>query len=60
VTDDGILVENKMDGNFFSVDGITPTAFGQAIIANEFIKAINKHYQMDIPLIKTSDYLEKR
>ena len=56
-TDDGILVENKMNGNFFSADGISPTAFGQAIIANEFIKAINKQYAMEIPLISTREYL---
>ncbi len=59
-TDEGVLVENKMNGNFFSADGISPTAFGQAIIANEFIKAINKQYATEIPLIKTSEYLEKR
>jgi len=59
-TEEGILVENKMNGNFFSADGISPTAFGQAIIANEFIKAINRQYSMEITLIKTSEYLEKR
>jgi hypothetical protein len=56
-TDDGILVENKMNGNFFSADGISPTAFGQAIIANEFIKALNSYYKMEIPLISTREYL---
>ena len=56
-TEEGILVENKMSGNFFSADGISPTALGQAIIANEFIKAINAYYKMEIPLIKTAEYL---
>ncbi len=57
ITDDGIRVENKINGNFFSSDGISPTAFGQAVIANEVIKAINAHYKMEIPLISTREYL---
>jgi hypothetical protein len=57
ITDDGIRVENKINGNFFSSDGISPTAFGQAVIANEFIKAINAYYKTEIPLIPTREYL---
>lgn len=57
-TDDGIRVDGSWpNGNFFSADGIYPTAFGQAIIANEAIKAINAHYKMEIPLISTREYL---
>ena len=56
VTDDGIRV-NK--ANFFSSDGIFPSAFGQAIIANEYIKIINEYYKTDISLIKTAYYLNK-
>ncbi|MFD1819729.1 hypothetical protein, partial [Pseudarcicella hirudinis] len=41
-TDDGIKVNpDWVKGNFFSADGIYPTAFGQAVIANEVIKTIN-------------------
>jgi len=59
ITDDGVQVEFKYPGgNFYSNDGFYPTAFGQAIIANEFIKALNKHYGMKIPLIKTREYLK--
>lgn len=59
-TDDGIKVESTYPGgNFYSLDGIYPTAFGQAVIANEFIKTINKFYKTDIPLINTKLYLEK-
>ena len=36
-------------GQFFSLDGITPTGRGSALIANEFIKAINEKYQTRIP-----------
>ncbi|WP_188767406.1 SGNH/GDSL hydrolase family protein [Emticicia aquatilis] len=55
VTDDGVRVNSK---NFFSIDGINPTAFGQAVVANEVIKTLNQNYKSEIPLIKTSEYLE--
>lgn len=56
-TDDGVFVDPAFpNGNFFSSDGRYPTAFGQAVIANETIKAINAHYKMEIPLIKVSEY----
>lgn len=58
-TDDGVHVEFKYPGgNFYSHDGFYPTAFGQAVIANEFIRALNQHYGMKIPLIKTREYLK--
>lgn len=59
VSDDGILVEAKWPGgNFFSSDGMRPTAFGHAVIANEIIKQINEYYKTRIPLINTRDYLK--
>ena len=56
-TDDGILVDGTAYGNFFSSDGIYPTPFGQAIITNEVIKAINKHYGAKIPLIDIAGFV---
>jgi len=56
ISDDGIKVTQQ---NFFSSDGIFPSAFGQAIIANEYIKTINTFYKTNIPLIQTSYYLNK-
>jgi hypothetical protein len=57
-TDDGVRVDGSYpNGNFFSSDGIYPTAFGQSIIANEVIKAINAYYKTEIPLIPTREYL---
>ena len=56
ISEDGTRV-NK--ANFFSSDGIFPSAFGQAIIANEYIKTINSYYKTNIPLIKTAYYLDK-
>jgi hypothetical protein len=56
ISDDGIKVTQQ---NFFSSDGIFPSAFGQAIIANEYIKTINSFYKTNIPLIQTAYYLNK-
>lgn len=56
-TDDGVLVDGTPHGNFFSSDGIYPTPLGQAVIANEVIKAINKHYGAKIPLIDIAGFV---
>lgn len=50
---DGVKIDPRWpEGNFFSADGIYPTALGQAVIANECILAINAHYGLSIPLIE--------
>ena len=61
LTHDGVLVNPAWPngGNFFSADGIYPTAFGQAVIANEVIKTLNKHYGLAIPLVQTKFFLKK-
>jgi hypothetical protein len=38
-------------GGIFSLDAIHPTNTGYAILANEYIKAINKALQKNIPLV---------
>ncbi len=38
-------------GGLFSLDGVHPTAQGQAILANEFIKVINSKFGSSYPLI---------
>lgn len=59
-TIDGVLIDPSYPyGNFFSADGTTPTALGQAVIANEFIQVINTTYSCNIPLVNTKDYLNK-
>lgn len=59
-TDDGVKVNpDWTKGNFFSSDGIYPTAFGQAVIANEVIKAMNQYYKLTIPLVDTRFFLKK-
>jgi hypothetical protein len=55
-TDDGVLIDGSPYGNFFSSDGIYPTPLGQAVITNEVIKAINKHYGAKIPLINIAGF----
>ena len=61
VTDDGVAVNAAWPkgGNFFSADGVYPTAFGQAVIANEVIKTLNRHYGLDIPLLQTRFFVGK-
>ncbi|WP_353721856.1 SGNH/GDSL hydrolase family protein [Dyadobacter sp. 676] len=57
VTDDGVRIDPSYpNGNFFSDDGLHPTALGQAVIANEWIKVINKHYNTRIPLLTISEF----
>ncbi|TDQ07694.1 SGNH/GDSL hydrolase family protein [Pedobacter metabolipauper] len=43
-------------GNLFSLDGIHLTPLGYAIVANEFIKAINSKYSSSIPTVDASKY----
>ena len=52
----GILINSS---NFFSDDKIYPSAFGQAVIANEVIKAINSGYKTNIETINIREYLTK-
>lgn len=57
----GILAEGVMmnstfvSGNFFSLDGYHPTEKGYALLANEFIRAINARYASAIPLVHCTD-----
>lgn len=57
------LVENGVNlssayisGGIFSLDGVHLTPRGYAIVANEFIKAINSKYGSSIPLADVSKY----
>ncbi|WP_028523837.1 hypothetical protein [Runella limosa] len=61
VTDDDVAVNPAWPrgGNFFSADGVYPTAFGQAVIANEVIKTLNKHYGLQIQLLQTRFFMGK-
>ncbi|MCF0054141.1 hypothetical protein [Dyadobacter sp. CY356] len=57
VSDDGFKIDPSYpNGNFFSADGIYPSAIGQAVLANEVIKVLNSSYRAQIPLINISNY----
>jgi hypothetical protein len=54
---DGIsLNSNYLSGGLFSLDGVHLTPRGYAVIANEFIKAINAKYGSSIPAVNISNY----
>lgn len=43
-------------GGAFSLDGIHPTARGNAYLANQFIKAINETYGSNLPTVRARNY----
>jgi lysophospholipase L1-like esterase len=45
-----------ISGGAFSLDGVHPNARGYAMVANEFIKAINAKYKSTIPSVDASKY----
>jgi hypothetical protein len=45
-----------VSGGFYSLDGLNLTARGNALLANEFIKAINSTYQSSIPEVNAMKY----
>lgn len=56
-TIDGVKYSSTfVSGNVFSLDGIHATPRGSAIIANEFIGAINTKFNAKVPLVTINDY----
>ncbi len=54
---DGMPMSMKfIEGGFFSLDGIHLTPRGNAIVANEFVKAVNAHYGAALPLARPTEY----
>jgi lysophospholipase L1-like esterase len=51
------FTENFLTGGIFSYDGVHPTAFGYAYIANLFIDAINEQFDGEIPLVNLSPFI---
>ena len=47
----GVTANNTFLGGLFSLDGIHPTNTGYALLANEFIKALNTKFSMSIPAV---------
>ncbi|QJD96915.1 G-D-S-L family lipolytic protein [Mucilaginibacter robiniae] len=57
LTEDGIFLNaGYITGGLFSLDGVHLTPRGYAVVANEFIKAINTQYGSTIPKVSVSQY----
>lgn len=60
VDNNGVTVDPSYpDGNFFSSDGVSLTALGNAIITNETIKEVNSGYGSKVPLLNTKLFVTK-
>jgi lysophospholipase L1-like esterase len=54
-TADGVTLSSAyISGGFFGLDGVHPTSRGYAVVANEFIEAINAHFGSNIPIVPLS------
>ncbi len=54
----GVTFSTKfLTGGLFSYDGVHPTPFGYAFIANEFIKAINQTFGSNIPQVNLYKFM---
>jgi len=54
---DGVKYTAKfVTGGAFSLDGVHLTGRGYAIIANEFLKAINTKYKSNLPMVNPNSY----
>lgn len=52
------LTKTFVRGGLFSLDGVHLSDMGYALFANEFIKAINKGYDTEIPVVGLSMFLQ--
>lgn len=56
-TVDGVTLNaSYISGGLFSLDGVHLTPRGYALVANEFITAINNQYSSNIPLVNVAGY----
>jgi hypothetical protein len=56
LSDGSVVTDTYAVGGGFSLDGIHPTPRGSALIANEFIKAIEAKYGAVLPKVDPLDY----
>lgn len=47
---------NYKNNGVFSLDGLHPNAYGQVLLANEFINAINTTYNSTIPMLDSNKF----
>jgi lysophospholipase L1-like esterase len=55
---DGKLLTTGYLGGLFSLDGIHPTRTGHALLANHFIRTLNRRYRAGIPRIRIGPIAE--
>lgn len=56
----GLLFSNAfISGGFYSLDGIHPSDLGNAILANEWIRAINANYPVSVPPVNLFDLISE-
>lgn len=54
---DGVRYTTRfITGGAFSLDGVHLTGRGYAIVANEFLKAINSKYRSNLPMVNPNSY----
>ncbi len=51
------FTESFLTGGIFSLDGVHPTPFGYAFIANQFIEAINDQFDAEIPPVDLFSFI---
>lgn len=57
ITIEGIDLSAELgSGGFFSLDGLHPNDRGHALIANEFIRVINREYGARLPLLNITEF----
>lgn len=54
--DGGTITNTFGTGGAFSLDGVHPTQRGYAVVANNFINAINTTYKSELPLVNPGSY----
>ncbi|MBI1357904.1 MAG: hypothetical protein GC160_26500 [Acidobacteria bacterium] len=47
----GVTISTRYLGGLNSIDGVHPSNIGHALLANEFIKVINRRYSLKIPKV---------
>jgi hypothetical protein len=52
-----VLTTDFLTGGIFSYDGVHPTPLGNALAANEFIRAINERFNADVPPVDLIPFL---
>lgn len=50
-----IFTTAYVSGGLFSLDGVHPSSVGYALFANEFIKTINKAFNMNVPYVNYTE-----